>query len=108
MQGEEEQLSATKVRRPPLDKRQLECYFCHKKGHFKSECYANPNRRQQPPRLRARASILDEPEELQHRQSLINPVNALDNALNIFDGLSNDQKDQMIVQYAGGEDFVEA
>ncbi len=31
--------------RKPVDKRNLECFNCEKKGHFKSECQAKPKDR---------------------------------------------------------------
>ena len=52
---------------------------------------------------------MDEQEDLSHLQSPIDPSNGLENALNAFDALSLEQKNEMIDRYEGKkEDFPAA
>ena len=52
---------------------------------------------------------MDEQEDLSHLQTPIDPANGLENALNAFDALSLDQKNEMIDRYEGKkEDFPTA
>ena len=52
---------------------------------------------------------MDEPEDLSGLQTPIDPANGLENALNTFDALSLEQKNEMIDQYEGKkEDFPAA
>ena len=46
-------------------------------------------------------------EEIGRMQAPLTPENILDNALKMFDGLPNDQKDAFIQKYEG-EDFLAA
>ncbi len=40
--GENRKLSYQGLNRKPVDKKNLECYNCKRKSHFKSECRAKP------------------------------------------------------------------
>ena len=52
---------------------------------------------------------MDEPEDLSHVQTPIDPANGLENTLNAFDALSLEQKNEMIDRYEGRkEDFPAA
>jgi hypothetical protein len=46
-------------------------------------------------------SVIDEPEDISNIQAPITPKAILDNALSMFDHLSEDMKDQFIQRYEG-------
>ena len=46
-------------------------------------------------------SVIDEPEDMSNVQTLITPEGMLNNALSMFDHLSEDMKDQFIQRYEG-------
>jgi hypothetical protein len=51
-------------------------------------------------------SVIDEPEDMSNVQASITPKGILNNALSMFDRLSEDMKDQFIQQYEGkSQDF---
>jgi len=51
-------------------------------------------------------SVIDEPEDMSGVQAPITPEGILDNALSMFDRLSEDMKDQFIQRYEGkSQDF---
>ena len=74
-------------------------------GHFARDCRLS---RANYARWRNQ-NYLDEPEDLSHIQAPIDPANGLENALNAFDALSLEQKNEMIDRYEGKtEDFPAA
>jgi hypothetical protein len=51
-------------------------------------------------------SVIDEPKDISNIQASITPKGTLDNALSMFDHLSEDMKDQFIQRYKGkSQDF---
>ncbi len=76
-------------KRPPR-----KCYNCDKVGHLAAQCRA--------PKKASINYIIDEPEEMMNLQPALTPEGVLDNALALFDRLSNSQRDEFVQKYEGG------
>ena len=69
------------------------CFNCDKIGHIARQCCA-------PKKARINY-IIDEPEEMTNQQVPLTPDGILNNALFMFNHLSEDLKDQFIQKYKG-------
>jgi len=73
------------------------CFTCNRVGHLACDCCAKQAQIN---------SVIDEPEDMSNVQAPITPKGILDNALSMFDHLSEDMKDQFIQRYEGkSQDF---
>jgi hypothetical protein len=63
------------------------CFTCNRVGHLARDCHAKNVQIN---------SVIDEPEDMSNVQTLITPEGILNNALSMFDRLSEDMKDQFI------------
>jgi hypothetical protein len=73
------------------------CFKCDRMGHLARNCHA---------RNAQINSVIDELEDMSNIQTPITPEGILNNALSMFDRLSEDMKDQFIQQYEGkSQDF---
>ena len=71
--------------------------MCNHVGHLARDCHAKQAQIN---------SVIDEPEDMNNVQALITPEGILDNALSMFNRLSEDMKDQFIQRYEGkSQDF---
>jgi hypothetical protein len=71
--------------------------MCNHVGHLACNCHTRNTQIN---------SVIDEPEDMSNVQTLITPEGILDNALSMFDCLSEDMKDQFIQRYEGkSQDF---
>jgi hypothetical protein len=66
--------------------------MCNRVGHLARDCCA---------RNAQINSVIDEPEDMSNVQTPITPEGILNNALSMFNRLSEDMKDQFIQQYEG-------
>jgi len=81
------------------------CFKCGKMGHFARDCQSS---RASYARWKNQ-NFMDKQEDLSQVQTPIDPANRLENALNAFDALSLEQKNDMINCYEGKkEDFPAA
>jgi hypothetical protein len=82
---------------PPKQWPPRKCFMCNRVGHLACNCCA---------RNAQINSVIDEPKDMSNIQTPITPEGILDNALSMFDCLSEDMKDQFIQQYEGkSQDF---
>jgi len=82
---------------PPKQWPPRKCFTCNREGHLACECHA---------RNAQVNSVIDEPDNMSNIQALITLEGILDNALSMFDCLSEDMKDQFIQRYEGkSQDF---
>jgi hypothetical protein len=72
---------------PPKQWPPHRCFMCNHIGHLAHKCHA---------RNAQINSVIDEPEEMSNIQALITPEGILNNALLMFNHLSEDMKDQFI------------
>jgi hypothetical protein len=73
------------------------CFTCNHVGHLAHDCRAKQAQIN---------SVINEPEDMNNVQAPITPEGILDNALLMFDRLSEDMKDQFIQRYEGkSQDF---
>jgi len=75
---------------PPNQWPPHKCFKCDCVGHLVHDCHA---------RNAQINSVIDEPEDMSNIQAPITPEGILDNALSMFDHLSEDMKDQFIQWY---------
>jgi hypothetical protein len=66
--------------------------MCNHVGHLARDCRTKNTQIN---------SVIDEPEDMSNVQAPITPEGILDNALSMFDRLSEDMKDQFIQRYEG-------
>jgi hypothetical protein len=78
---------------PPKQWPPCKCFRCDKEGHVAAQCCA--------PRQAQINLVINEPEDMSNIQAPITPKGILDNALSMFDHLSEDMKDQFIQRYEG-------
>jgi hypothetical protein len=89
--------NAVQTDQPPKQWPPRRCFTCNRTGHLARDCRAKQAQIN---------SIIDEPEEMSNVQAPITPEGILDNALSMFDRLSEDMKDQFIQRYEGkSQDF---
>jgi len=82
---------------PPKQWPQRRCFTCNCVGHLARDCRTKNAQVN---------SIIDKPEDMSNIQAPITPEGILDNALSMFDCLSEDMKDQFIQRYEGkSQDF---
>jgi hypothetical protein len=82
---------------PPKQWPPCRCFTCNCVGHLARDCRAKNAQIN---------SVIDEPEDMSNVQAPITPEGILDNALLMFDHLSEDIKDQFIQRYEGkSQDF---
>ena len=82
---------------PPKQWPPRKCFTCNRMGHLARDCCAKNAQIN---------SVIDEPKDMSNIQAPITPKGILDNALSMFDRLSEDMKDQFIQQYEGkSQDF---
>ena len=82
---------------PPKQWPPRKCFTCNRVGHLARDCRAKNVQIN---------SVIDEPEDMSNVQAPITPEGILDNALSMFDRLSEDMKDQFIQRYEGkSQDF---
>jgi len=82
---------------PPKQWPPRKCFICNRVGHLARDCRAKNMQIN---------SVIDKPEDMSNVQTLITPEGILDNALSMFDRLSEDMKDQFIQRYEGkSQDF---
>jgi hypothetical protein len=72
---------------PPKQWPPRKCFMCNRIGHLARDCHTKNAQVN---------SVIDEPEDMSNVQTLITPEGILDNALLMFDRLSEDMKDQFI------------
>jgi hypothetical protein len=77
---------------PPKQWPPCKCFTCNCVGHLARDCHAKNAQIN---------SVIDEPEDMNNVQAPITPEGILDNALSMFDRLSEDIKDQFIQRYEG-------
>ena len=83
---------------PPRRWPPRKCFRCDREGHLAAQC--------RTPRQAQINSIIDEPEEMKNIQTPITLDGILNNALAMFDHLSDHQKDRFIQRYEGkSQDF---
>jgi len=73
------------------------CFTCNREGHLACDCHARNTQIN---------SVINKQEDMSNIQAPITPEGILNNALSMFDHLSEDMKDQFIQQYKGkSQDF---
>jgi hypothetical protein len=77
---------------PPKQWPPRKCFKCNHVGYLAHDCHARNTQIN---------SVIDEPEDVSNVQTPITPKGILDNALSMFNRLSEDMKDQFIQQYKG-------
>jgi len=77
---------------PPKQWLPRKCFTCNHVGHLACDCCT---------RNAQINSVINEPKDMSNVQTLITPEGILNNALLMFDHLSEDMKDQFIQQYEG-------
>jgi hypothetical protein len=77
---------------PPKQWLPRKCFMCNHVGHLACDCHA---------RNAQINSVINEPKDMSNVQTLNTPEGILNNALLMFDCLSEDMKDQFIQQYEG-------
>jgi hypothetical protein len=82
---------------PPKQWLPCRCFTCNRVGHLARDCHAKNAQIN---------SVIDKPEDMSDVQAPITPKGILNNALSMFDCLSEDMKDQFIQRYEGkSQDF---
>jgi len=72
---------------PPKRWPPRKCFTCNREGHLACDCHARNTQIN---------SVIDKPEDMSNIQTPITPEGILNNALLMFDHLSEDMKDQFI------------
>ena len=82
---------------PPKQRPPRRCFMCNCIGHLACDC------RTKNVQIN---SVINEPKDMSNVQAPITPEGILDNALSMFNRLSEDMKDQFIQRYEGkSQDF---